>query len=300
MYDISKLACKEVKVVLGGDGGDELFGGYDRYYGNVLVSYYALLPKLLRKHIIEEVVNRIPEGFWYRSFSHKLRWMHQMSFYQGDERYAKSLNYFYFSDGFKDHLYTEEFRKNVGLFDPEACIKEYFNSGNANDIVDKMLYADSMVRMPDHPNMILDRMTMAHGLEARSPFLDHKLAEFCASIPSRFKVRGIQRRYIEVELAKKYLPPALIKKKKQGFSSPLTYLLADEFRLLFKIFLNNSMLVQSGYLNQSAINELMQEHLNKKKDHGNRLWLLCNAEVWYRMFIENESMESIKKLLIPQ
>jgi asparagine synthase (glutamine-hydrolysing) len=297
MYEISKLVGKEVKVVLGGDGGDELFGGYDRYYGNILVSYYALLPEFIRKHILKELINRVPEGFWYRSFSHKLKWMHQMSFHRGGERYAKSLGYFYFSDKFKDRLYTDEFRKKVGLFDPEACIKEYFNSDNANEIIDKMLYADSMVRMPDHPNMILDRMTMAHGLEARSPFLDHKLAEFCASISPRFKVRGTQRRYIEVELAKKYLPPALIKKKKQGFSSPLTYLLANEFRILFKVFLNNSMLVRNGYLNQSAINALLQEHLDKKKDHGNRLWLLCNAEVWYRMFIENQSREKLNELI---
>lgn len=297
MYYISELARRDVKVVLGGDGGDELFGGYDRYYGNVLVSYYALLPEHVRKHIFEKLINLVPEGFWYQSFSHKLRWMHQMSFYHGGDRYAKSLSYFYFSDGYKNRLYTDKFRKSVHLFDPESCIKDYFDSDNATEVIDKMLHSDSMVRMPDHPNMILDRMTMAHGLEARSPFLDHKLAEFCARIPPQFKVRGTKRRYIQVELAKKYLPPALITKKKQGFSSPLTYLLADEFRLLYKTFLNDSSLVRDGYLNHSAINVLLSEHLNKKVDHGNRLWLLCNAEVWYRMCIENESRDTIKELL---
>lgn len=300
MYYISKLARKNVKVVLGGDGGDELFGGYDRYYGNDLVSYYALLPEFLRKHIIRKAANLVPEGFWYRSFSHKLRWTNQMSLYSGGERYSKSLSYFYFSDMYKNHLYTEKFQDIVGLFDPEACIKNYFNSTNATELIDRMLHSDSMVRMPDHPVMILDRMTMAHGLEARSPFLDHKLAEFCASIPSRFKVKRKQLRYIQVELAKKYLPPALIKRKKQGFNSPLTYLLADEFRLLYKTLLNNSCLVRDGYLNQSGINFLLQEHLNKKADHGNRLWLLCNSEIWYRMSIENVSKESMHDLLYSQ
>lgn len=300
MYYISELARKEVKVVLGGDGGDELFGGYDRYYGNDLVSYYALIPDYVRKHVFGKLINLVPEGFWYRSFSHKLRWIQQMSLYKGGERYSKSLSYFYFSDNFKSSLYTEKFQKNVGMFDPEASIKDYFNSHNATDLIDKMLYSDSMVRMPDHPVMILDRMTMAHGLEARSPFLDHKLAEFCASIPPRFKVRRKKLRYIQVELAKKYLPPVLMKRKKQGFSSPLTYLLADEFRLLYKTFLNNSSLVRGGYLNQPAINLLLKEHLNKKVDHGNRLWLLCNSEIWYRMYIENESKESIKYLLNSQ
>jgi asparagine synthase (glutamine-hydrolysing) len=300
MFHISALARKEVKVVLGGDGGDELFGGYDRYYGNVLVRYYSSLPDNLRKHVLGKVIQLMPEDFWYRSYSHRLRWMHQMSFFDGAERYAKSLGYFYFSDGFKRSLYSERLLDSVHAFDPEASIKRHFNSDSAKELVDKMLHTDSMTRMPDHPNMILDRMTMAHGLEARSPFLDHKLAEFCARIPPKFKVRGFQRRFIEVQLAKKYLPPALIKKKKQGFSSALPYILADEFKLLYKIFLKDSSLVRDEYLNKAAIDLLLQEHLSHKMDHGNRLWLLCNAEVWYRMFIENQSRDNIRDLLLSQ
>jgi asparagine synthase (glutamine-hydrolysing) len=297
MYYLSDLTRRHVKVVLGGDGGDELFGGYDRYYGNILVSYYGMLPTSVRKMVLGRLLNFMPEGFWYRSLSHRLRWIHQMSFYTGGERYAKSLSYFYFSDGYKKALYTDKFRNMVGMFDPDRCLTEYFESDNAKEIIDKMLYVDNMTRMPDHPNMILDRMTMAHGLEARAPFLDHKLAEFCAAIPPRYKVKGTKRRIIQTELAKRYLPPAIITKKKQGFSSPLSYLLADEFKHLYKTFLSHSHLVQNGYLNQSAINILLQEHLSNKIDHSNRLWLICNAEVWYRMYIENQQKDDIKTLL---
>jgi len=294
MYCISELARREVKVVLGGDGGDELFGGYDRYYGNVYASYYALIPEKLRRSVLKQVLERMPEGFWYRSWSHRLRWIHQISFSTNSERYAKSLSYFYFSDRFKRDLYTDKFRKAVQTFDPEWTLREYFNSENASELIDKMLYTDSMTRMPDHPNMILDRMTMAHGLEARAPFLDHKLAEFCACIPPHFKIKGMKRRYIQVKLAKKYLPKALIKKKKQGFSSPLTYLLKDEFRFLYRLFLNDSSLVRDGYLNQVFITQLLNEHLSEKVDHGNRLWLLCNAEVWYRMQIKNQGRNEMR------
>ncbi|MEA3230320.1 MAG: asparagine synthase (glutamine-hydrolyzing) [Thermodesulfobacteriota bacterium] len=297
MYYISELARKEVKVVLGGDGGDELFGGYDRYYGNIYTSYYAMIPERLRKHIFGRIFNAMPDQFWYRSISHKLKWMHQMSFSQNGMRYAKSLSYFYFSDRYKHQLYTDKFRKAVGMFDPEACLSEYFDASNAVQLIDKMLYVDAMTRMPDHPNMILDRMTMAHGLEARSPFLDHRLAEFCAAMPPEFKIKGIKRRYIQVQLAKKYLPKELITKKKQGFSSPLTYLLKDQFKLLYEIFLRDSRLVSNGYLNQKIISLLLEEHLNQISDHGNRLWLICNAEVWYRMYIENQSRDQIKSYL---
>jgi asparagine synthase (glutamine-hydrolysing) len=297
MYYISELARKEVKVVLGGDGGDELFGGYDRYYGNAYVSYYALLPDFLRKKVMGWLLNHLPEGFWYRSLSHKLRWLHQISFYQGAERYSKSLGYFYFSNGRSSSLYTEGFRKSVAWFDPEGSIKDCFNSDNAKELVDKMLYADTMIRMPDHPVMILDRMTMAHGLEARAPFLDHKLAEFCATIPPGYKVRHSRLRHIQVELAKKYLPAAVIKKKKQGFSSPLTYLLAEEFRFLYKTFLKDSRLVSKGYLEASTVNGMLKDHLEKKFDHGQRLWLLCNAEIWYRMYIEGLKKGDLQQVL---
>ena len=300
MFQLSKLTRQHVKVVLGGDGGDELFGGYDRYYGNVYASYYALIPEIVRRQVLERIFNKIPEGFWYRSLSHKLRWMHQMSFYDGAERYAKSLSYFYFSDGFKKRLYTEKFLNEVNPFDPESSIEKYFDSDNAKEVIDKMLYADSMTRMPDHPNMILDRMTMAHGLEARSPFLDHKLAEFCAGIPSEFKVKGTKRRYIQMQLAKKYIPEKVLKKKKQGFSSAVPYLLENEFKALYDALLKDSHLVKSDYLKAEAISNLLEEHLAKKTDHGNRLWLLCNAEVWYRMFIENQSRIDIKELLLSQ
>lgn len=295
MDAIAELARGEVKVVLGGDGGDELFGGYDRYYGNVLVSYYARLPAPLRRKVIGGILKLLPEGYWYRSLSHQLRWLQQMSFYEEGERYAKSLGYAYFSDGYRTNLYTDAFRREVRFFDPGETIREYFGSDHASDAIDRMLYADSMLRMPDHPIFILDRMSMAHGLEARAPFLDHELAEFCARIPSRYKVRKTQLRFIEGELAKKYLPAPVLSRKKQGFSSPLPYLLAGEFRRLYSTFLEKSSLVRDEIFNRDAIENILREHLRGHRDHGNRLWLLCNAEIWYRMHIEQIDRASIQR-----
>lgn len=297
MYHISKLAREEIKVVLGGDGGDELFGGYDRYFGNRMASYYALIPAFLRKQVIGKLINWVPEGNWYRSFGHQLKWLQQLSFYRGADRYSRSLSHSYFHGEYGSQLYTDSFRKQVGLFDPENCIKTYFNCSNAMDVIDKMLYTDAMIRMPDHPVMILDRMTMAHGLEARSPFMDHKLFEFSASIPSEFKVRRTKLRYIQADLARKYLPSQLIRRKKQGFNSPLTYLLEGEYRLLYQTFLKDSRLVSQGYLNPFIVRALLNEHLGHASDHGQRLWLLCNAEIWYRMYIEGLKKDDLKQIL---
>jgi asparagine synthase (glutamine-hydrolysing) len=297
MYYISEMARREVKVVLGGDGGDELFGGYDRYYGNQYVDYYALLPEAFRKHFMGQVLRLMPDGFWYKSLSHKLRWLNQLSFLEGGRRYAESLSYFYFTEDFRNTLYGDSLNRRLNGFDPKEAICAYFDSGNAEELVDKMLFADSMIRLPDHSVMILDRTTMAHGLEARSPFMDHKLVEFVAQIPVYFKVRGNTRRYIQTRLAERYLPPALLKRKKIGFSSPLPYLLADEFRHLFQVFLSDSYLVRDGYLRGEPIKLLLEQHLGKKVDHANRLWLLCNSEIWYRMAVENWTKERLKEEL---
>jgi asparagine synthase (glutamine-hydrolysing) len=297
MFYIAQMASRHVKVVLGGDGGDELFGGYDRYYGNQYVDYYARLPYAFRKHLMGQFLRLLPEGFWYKSLSHKLRWLNQMSFNKGGLRYARSLGYFYFSEQHRDSLYGPRLTGKLNGYDPEEAIYSYFDCDNASQILDKMLYADSMVRLPDHSVMIVDRTTMAHGLESRSPFMDHKLVEFVARAPVSYKVRGRNLRYMQARLAERYLPPELLYRKKQGFSSALPYLLADEFKTLYQTFLNDSHLVRDGYLRAEAIKKLLGEHLARKVDHGNRLWLLCNSEIWYRMKIEDESKDEIQARL---
>jgi len=295
MYYISGMARREVKVVLGGDGGDELFGGYDRYYGNHYVSYYAFLPEAFRKLLISPLLTLVPDNFWYKSLSHKLKWLHQLSFASGGRRYAESLSYFYFTNEFHKTLYGDKLTQQLNNFDAQEAIYSYFDSNNASELVDKMLFADSMIRLPNHSVMILDRTTMAHGLEARSPFMDHKLVEFVARIPSFLKVRGITRRYIQTRLARRYLPPAVTRRNKLGFSSALPYLLEAEFRHLFKTILSDCHLVRDGYLREEAIGHLLGEHLSKRNDHANRLWLLCNVELWYRMAMEGWHQEKIKE-----
>ena len=286
-YHIAGIASKHVKVVLGGDGGDELFGGYDRYYGNRYASYYAMLPKTLRRYVIGPLLSMVSDGTWYKSKAHQMKWLHEMSFKSGSERYAGSLSYFYYNQERRQRLYGPSMLQAAKEFDPESSIREPYDQAHADDIVDRMLYADSSVRLPDHPVMILDRMTMAHSLEARAPFMDHEIAEFSARLPARLKVRGKNLRAIQYILAKRHLPREVVERPKQGFSSALPYMLADEYRALYKRFLSKSCLAEDGILDQQAINRLLAEQRSGTHDHGNRLWLLVNTEAWYRMFILN-------------
>jgi asparagine synthase (glutamine-hydrolysing) len=292
-YLISRMAREHVKVVLGGDGGDELFGGYDRYYGNRYASYYAMLPAAIRDYLIGPALKLVPDGGWYKSKAHQAKWLHKLSYMSGSERYARSLGYFYFGPEWKDSLYGPAMQKIRESFDPESSIREAFDAADAQDIVDRMLCADSFVRLPDHPVMILDRMTMANSLEARAPLMDHVVAEFAARLPGRMKVRGRSLRYIQYKLAERYLPREVIDRPKQGFSSALPYMLRDEYRLLFNLFLRDSALARDGYLQQPAIDRLLGEHEAGRVDHGNRLWLLLNSETWYRMFIKGSTTDDL-------
>jgi asparagine synthase (glutamine-hydrolysing) len=290
-YQVARFARETVKVVIGGDGGDELFGGYDRYYGNLYAGHYSRVPAAIRRGLLGPALSLVPSSGWYKSTGHQLRWLHRLSFLSGGERYAASLSYFYFDRSMREQLLSPGARAELGGFDPELVLKEPFDS-QKGDHIDRMLYADSKVRLPDHPVMISDRMSMAHGVEARSPFMDHRLAEFAASLSSSLKVRGRSLRYIQRKLAARYLPPSILSRPKQGFSSALPYILRDEYRALYERYLRDSELVRAGIFERKPLDALLASHLAGHEDHGNRLWLLINTEVWYRMTILGEAQRA--------
>jgi asparagine synthase (glutamine-hydrolysing) len=135
---------------------------------------------------------------------------------------------------------------------------------------------------------------MAYSLESRSPFLDVRFAEFMARVPGGLKVRGRRLRYLERKLAERYLPPEVLARKKQGFASPLMYILNEEVRRLAPRLLHESELARDGYLRAERVAQLVTEHLEGRRDHGNRIWLLLTAEVWYRHFIGRRSAEDLE------
>jgi asparagine synthase (glutamine-hydrolysing) len=297
-YQLAKLTSEHVKVVIGGDGGDELFGGYDRYYGNLYAEHYRRVPQGLRRHILGPALELIPEARWYKSLGHQLRWLHRLSFVTGGNRYAASLTYFYYDELMRAQILTPRARAELIGTRAEDALRIPFEAGNGSPL-DRMLYADSQVRLPDHPVMITDRMTMAHGLEARSPFMDHKLAEFAARLPDHLKLRGRNLRYIQRKLAARYLPREILERPKQGFSSALPYLLRDEYLSLYARCLSQSELVKADVFDGGCIRTLLEEHVSNRADHGNRLWLLINAELWYRMAILGQSREDLRLELAP-
>lgn len=294
MFQASELAAKHVKVVLGGDGGDELFAGFDRYVGVKLIDHYTVIPSLIRQKIIGPLINALPDSFTYKSFSQKVRWMHQLSTFNGGARYAEATCFFRFSHDDKKALYSQDFwRRFKDLPSADVIIKQYDNA-KANDPIDRMLYADFMTRLSEHTLMLTDRMNMAHGLEARSPFLDHTLVELLASFPSNLKIKGRNLKYILRKTAEPYLPETILKRKKQGFMFPVAYWFRNElYGFLNKLF-QDSRLVKEGIFNKTQIFSLLEDHRSSKVDNSVRLWMLLNLEIWYLIYIEQYDLATVE------
>ncbi len=295
MFHAARLASEHVKVVLGGDGGDELFAGFDRYFGFAYVDYYNLLPFIIRDRIIGPLIRSIPDSFTYKSFTQRLRWLHQLSYHEDGDRYAEATSFFRFSHKDKKKLFGDRLWSVIKGIDSSEIIAREYRKTNAEDPVDRMLYADFMTRLPEHTLMLTDRMNMAHSLEARSPYLDHELVEFLAAFPSRLKIKGKNLKHILRKLARRYLPKEIINRKKQGFMFPLAYWMRSELYDFIKRQLKDSIFVKEGVFKGDYIDSLIQDHKSHRVDNHVRLWMLLNLEIWYRIYIDGHHPHSISE-----
>lgn len=292
VYNIADVTRRHVTVALGGDGGDELFGGYDRYHGNGFVKFLSKIPNYLLQPFFNSLIKIIPEDFSKKSLSQKLRWLNHMSSFPENRRYFESMSFFRFTDNTKNVLYTPDLKLSLDGSHPSDSILKYFNNHVADNFLDRMMYTDLMTRLPDYTLQILDRMTMAHSLEGRSPFLDHRLVEFACAIPSQLKVSRGELKILLKEFAKDYLPPELLTREKQGFGFPLHRWLREDLKEMINDILNSSNMISDGYFDKTYVQKILHAHQTGQADHQMRIWSLLNIELWYRKFLTTESKYS--------
>ncbi|NOY85441.1 MAG: asparagine synthase (glutamine-hydrolyzing) [Nitrospirae bacterium] len=277
VYQLSKMTRQSVTVALSGDGSDEIFAGYRRYVGRKLVRYYWRLPTYLRKKWLERVSDILPEGtaYYADSFIKQFRLFIQLS-KRLEENPNEMLPLAFTDDDFLE-LLVPEIREQV-LSNKENKVWVLAESFSNLDEVSQMMWTDFHSYLPDDILTKVDRMSMAHGLEVRSPFLDQKVIELVLKMPIDLKLKGFQTKYILKKTFQNFLPAGVTQRKKHGFMLPLATLFKKELKpFVEEILLKPGRL---GIFNLEYIARLNQEHQNGFRDHSVKLWLLLVFRLW--------------------
>ncbi|MGH9358378.1 MAG: asparagine synthase (glutamine-hydrolyzing) [Terriglobia bacterium] len=284
-YHICRLARQHVTVALSGDGGDELFAGYERYPLAMRESFGDWLPAPIGRFYRDLIFHLLPKDTYGRNM------VYNRSFPIRD-RYLDYISWMPVASREK-HLVSSEFlawAKRVPS--PSAQFQEYFDRAPATDDLSRLLYLDTKTYLPGDILTKVDRMSMACSLEARVPLLDHVFVEHVTKLPVRWKFRSGRQKYILKRLAERLgVPKDVLDRPKQGFALPLVHWMRREFREDLLRILLEPRTIQRGYFNQRAVRELLDEHFSGRRDRSPRIWRLLIFELWHRNFLEASSIE---------
>lgn len=282
-YYVCRMARRRVTVALSGDGGDELFAGYDRYLEIMkqpkLDSFQRWLGPIYRNRIH----NLIPAGMYGKN----LAW--RVSLNERD-RYLDGLSYLPVLHRERE-VFTPEFLEAAGrLPDPLLEWQQLYDGAPAPDRLSRLLYLDTKTYLNADILTKVDRMSMAASLEVRAPMLDHQFVEWAVSLPVDWKYRAGTRKHILKKLAERLgIPASLLHRKKQGFELPLADWMRDEVKpKLWRILLEPRTL-QRGYFKPAAVEALIQEHVRGRRNRSGMLWRMLVLELWHRNFMEARS-----------
>jgi len=276
-----------VKIALNGDGGDESFAGYDRYKGIKLSSSLDFLPKGIFGAGAKGIsyLNRVFKGKAADFINRRRDFLHTMHKYDDfSRRYTYWMSCFAEDD--KNALYTDEFKNTTGAFDQSDFISRKIGGFPTLDLIERAMKTDIETNLPGDLAVKMDIATMANSLEARSPFLDHKLMEFAASIPVELKLKGFTSKYIIKKLASKFLPKEILGRRKMGFGAPIGMWLKNELKDYVSEVLLDRRALGRGYFKEGAIKKLIDEHTSGARDNKSKLWSLLNLELWHKTFMD--------------
>jgi asparagine synthase (glutamine-hydrolysing) len=281
---VSQLASQSVKVVLSGDGGDELFAGYDTYIAESLSRYYQWLPRGLRQNAIPSLVKRIPPQPAKKGFINKTKRMVEGGALEPSLHHARWM--IFLTNGEKASLYHPDLRGTLNGYSTHSIFEGYFNDAALFDPLAQQQYVDIKTYLPDDILAKVDRMSMAASIEARVPLLDYRIAEFALNLPPEMKLHRSRTKVILRRAMQKLLPEIALTKPKQGFSIPMKHWLRSSLRPMMQDLLSEGCVRQRGFFNPHTVSAWVREHLDGRANHSHRLWALMVFEIWYRSLIE--------------
>ena len=283
-YYVSKETRKFVTVALNGDGGDESFAGYERYAAMKIAELYHRFPQFARKLLIEKPINLIPTSELKRSRARDAKRFLQAANLPRTERYFRWMSTF--NRDAKRELYTKDFTETVAAQNPSAFLEDWFAKANGSGILDATLLTDQMTYLPNDLLVKVDIASMANSLEARSPFLDHKLIEFAASLPENLKMRRFETKSLLKKVAAKLVPKEVVYRRKMGFGVPIGKWFRGEMKSFVREVLLSEKCLNRGIARREIIEKYVREHTEAERDHAFQIWTLLMLELWFQRFID--------------
>jgi asparagine synthase (glutamine-hydrolysing) len=283
-YFCARLAAQNgVKTLLAGDGGDELFGGNERYATDKLFEAYQTVPAALRKKLIEPVLALLP---FDNGLSRKARNYIRRSNIPSLQRY---FSYHFVCAMSPGSIFEEDFLKTLGDYSVLEVPARHYAQAPARDHLDRLLYVDMKITLSDNDLPKVTCMSELAGIQARFPFLDRQLAEFSGRIPAGLKVKGLEKRYLFKQAFRNLLPVEVIKKKKHGFGIPVaTWMKSDpRLREFSRDILLSARAFERGYFRREFIEDLFRKHdAEDSTYYGDTLWTFLALELWHRQVVD--------------
>lgn len=276
LHLVTREAARSVKVVLSGNGGDEVFAGYPTYVADKLVGWYGVVPSGLHAAVVRPLVDRLPTSFGKLSWDYKLK-----KFMEGAGLSPERAHFVWrtiFSHQEKQRLFAD----GAPLDDTAEVFARHFRrTAGEPDLINRAIRCDLETWLVDMGLLMFDGVSMAHSLELRVPLLDHELVEACLRIPSSVKLPGLRLKHLLKRVMAGRLPPEIVSRRKSGFHVPLAPWLCGPLRGLMDDVLSPDALRRNGWFRPDVVGALTREHLARRRDHSWRLWNLICFMVWH-------------------
>jgi asparagine synthase (glutamine-hydrolysing) len=279
MFHVARLARKYVTVAVSGDGGDELFAGYNSYLVHHKRRHLDILPSWIAPVYHRYVYPSLPARLKGRKLAYNF-------VLNAADRFVDAMA-ITCSHEDDSSILSSDFLQSFSACEPAEIARKYYDQAPATDAISRMQYTDVKLYLAGDILTKVDRMSMANSLEIRSPLLDHVLAEQVAQLPLNLKVRNSTRKYLLRRLASKLgVPDSALNRPKQGFCLPLAHWFRSELRSEITTLLLEKRTLERGYFRKVSIERLLREHHRGVRDHSTRLWQLLAFELWHRNFLE--------------
>jgi asparagine synthase (glutamine-hydrolysing) len=283
VYYLAQMAREHVTMTLSGDGADDILAGYETYQAYYLHRLLRAVPTWLRRGVLTPLVSVLPVSDSKVSWDFKLRRFIAGADYSPEDAHA--VWRMIFDADQRERLLSPNAGAKGNDADAIALYRGYFGKTNARDPLNRMLYVDTRFYLPNDMLVKIDRMTMAHGLETRVPFLDHHLVEFVATLPSSLKLRRyLQKKYLLKKTMRSRLPERVLRRKKQGFNVPKVRWIKGELKSFVRDHLSPLKVRNTGLLDERVVTALLDDHFEERADNSHQIWCLLTLVIWLEQF----------------